>query len=53
MLTEDSPACLLGRDLFQALDAEIHLTPESINLIIMGTGIIRAESKTEAQVLEV
>lgn len=41
VIAEDSPVCLLGRDLLQALDIEIRLAPEGIDLIVMGINVIK------------
>lgn len=43
VLAEESPVCLLGRDLLQPLDTEKRLLPETVDLIIMGM-IVNTES---------
>lgn len=52
VLVEDSPVCLLGRDLLQASDAELHLSPEGMDLI-MALSVITESFKSEQTILEI
>ncbi|PKU34508.1 hypothetical protein llap_15187 [Limosa lapponica baueri] len=52
VLVEDLPACLFGRDLLQVLDVELRLSPEGIDLIIMGISVISRCSNNELKILE-
>lgn len=47
-LAEDSSACLLGRDLLQGLDMEICLSPQMMDLIIMGVSVITESINKES-----
>lgn len=40
-IAEDSPVCLLGRDLLQTLDIEIRLAPEGIDFIVTEMNVIK------------
>lgn len=53
VLVEDSSACLLGRDLLQTLDVELHLSPEGIDLIIMGMSVMSGTSNSKLKIPEV
>lgn len=52
VLAGDSPQCLLGRGLLQALDIELHLSPEEMDLIIMGMSVITRSLQNEPKNLE-
>lgn len=45
VIAEDSPVCLLERDLLQALDVEIRLASEGIDLIVMGMNEIKKNER--------
>lgn len=43
-IAEDSPVCLLGRDLLQTLDIEIRLAPEGIDFIVTEMNVIEEKN---------
>lgn len=45
VIAEDSAVCLLGRDLLQALDVEIRLASEGIDLDVMRINMIKEKLK--------
>lgn len=40
VIAEESPACLLGRDLLQTPDVQLHLSPRGTDLIIAGVCVL-------------
>lgn len=52
VIAEESPACLLGRDLLQALDVQLHLSPRGTDLIIAGLCVVSDAGESELKIPE-
>uniref|UniRef100_A0A8B9P6H8 ribonuclease H n=1 Tax=Apteryx owenii TaxID=8824 RepID=A0A8B9P6H8_APTOW len=53
IISMDSPFCLLGRDLLQALDTRICLQPEGMKLILMGSCVLAETPEPESTNLQI